>query len=194
MKSLIDTYKLLAFGFMSMAIPITFGIVPTGGLMLLGLIVGMFALIFGVFMTKNTMLGNGMFMTFAFLVGVLINPQIIKYQEAASLAMFMTMFVFAGLSSYVVKTGKNFEGIGNYLMGALVLMIVIGIVNIFVGSSLVHLILSYVGVLVFSGFILYDTSDIIRNGHHRTTAMNAINMFLNIINLFTSLLNILGDD
>ena len=79
----------------------------------------------------------------------------------------------------------------NFLIAGLIIVIVAAIINIFVGSTLGQLAISSMSALVFSGFILYDTSRIVR-GEETNYVSATISMYLNILNLFTSLLTILG--
>lgn len=109
--------------------------------------------------------------------------------SALLLAGVSTFTVFAALSLYVVITQKNFNSIGGFLLVAIIALIVMSIANIFIGSSVVSLMLSYAGVVIFSGFVLYDTSRIV-SGEETDFISGAISMYLNIMNLFQSFVGI----
>lgn len=152
-----------------------------------------FAMIFVAAM-RNAYLALGALVTFSIIKGFLLTMAIsVVSLDTILLAGVLTLTMFALLSSYVLVTGKDFSGIGNYLLGALVLLIIAMIANIFIGSSMVHLGLSYVTVLIFGGMILYDTSMIV-SGKETNPVLAALGLYLNLINVFLSLLNILGSD
>lgn len=96
-----------------------------------------------------------------------------------------------GLSAYTITSKKDFSFMRNFLFAGLIIVIVAALINIFVGSTVAHLAISSVSALVFSGFILFDTSRIVR-GEETNYISATISMYLNILNLFTSLLSILG--
>jgi modulator of FtsH protease len=77
------------------------------------------------------------------------------------------------------------------LFVGLLIVIVAGIANIFIGSSIFGLVIAGVSALLFCGYILFDTSRILR-GEIDSPIEGAISMFLNILNLFVSLLRIFG--
>jgi len=100
--------------------------------------------------------------------------------------------IFGGLTAYVWLTKKDFSYLGASLTIGLFLIIGISIINLFIGSSVMSMTLSIVSVLLFSGFILYDTSVILRNAMAIPPTLAALNLYLDFLNLFLSLLRILG--
>ena len=106
-------------------------------------------------------------------------------------AMGGTAIVFFGLSGYALTTRKDFSYMGGFLTVGLLLAIVAGIVNIFMGIPAVSLAISAGVVLIMSGFILFHTSAII-NGGERNYVMATVGLYLAIYNLFTSLLHLLA--
>lgn len=143
---------------------------------------------------RNAYLALGALVTFSIIKGILLTVAIsVVSLDTILLAGILTLTMFALLSGYVLVTGKDFSGIGNYLLGALVLLIIAIVANIFIGSSLVNLGLSYVTVLIFGGMILYDTSMIV-SGKETNPILAALGLYLNLINIFLSLLNILSSD
>jgi modulator of FtsH protease len=141
----------------------------------------------------------GVVWTFVFttLMGGALGPMLTYYASIPSgptiiaQALGLTGMVFLGLSAYTITSKKDFSFMRNFLMAGLIIVIVAAIINIFVGSTLGQLVISSVSALVFSGFILYDTSRIVR-GEETNYVSATISMYLNILNLFTSLLSILG--
>ncbi len=106
-------------------------------------------------------------------------------------AMGGTAIVFFGLSGYALTTRKDFSYMGGFLVVGLLLAIVAGIVNIFLGIPAVSLAISAAVVLIMSGFILFHTSAII-NGGERNYIMATVSLYLAIYNLFTSMLHLLA--
>ena len=66
------------------------------------------------------------------------------------------------------------------------------LVNLFVQSSSLDLALSIIVVLLFSGFVLFDTSRILKRAHEMPPTLGALSLYLDFLNLFMALLNILG--
>jgi len=106
-------------------------------------------------------------------------------------ALSMTGITFLGLSAYAVSSRKDFTFMGGFLMIGLILVIVASIANIFFAIPALSLVISAVGVLVFSGFILYDTSRMV-NGGETNYVMMTVSLYLNIYNLFMMLLHLTG--
>ena len=106
-------------------------------------------------------------------------------------ALSMTGITFLGLSAYAISSRKDFSFMGGFLMIGLILVIVASLANIFFAIPALSLAISAVGVLVFSGFILYDTSRMV-NGGETNYVMMTVSLYLNIYNLFMMLLHLTG--
>ncbi len=115
---------------------------------------------------------------------------------AAAAGMFATMAVVG----YTTKT--DLTKFGSILMMALVGMIIASIVNFFIGSSGLNYIISFIGVLVFTGLTAYDVQKLKRIGAgvefgtettSKLVIMGALNLYMDFINLFMFLLRIFGD-
>lgn len=162
------------------------------------LVIVEFALLFGVYATKRKA-GINLLMLFAFtfMTGLTLAPllsKILGMAGGASIvanAFMLTTFIFAGLSIYAMSTKTNYMNIGKGLMIALIIVIIASIVNIFLGSPVLHIIISSISALIFSAFILYDTQNIV-SGNYETPIEGAIALYLDFLNLFISLLQILG--
>ncbi|WP_053365094.1 Bax inhibitor-1/YccA family protein [Bacillus sp. FJAT-27245] len=137
--------------------------------------------------------------TFTFISGITTYPIIYHYMAQSGgnvvlLALGTTTVVFAGIGVYATKTKRNFSWMGGMLMAALLALIAISIFNfIWPLSSTGMLAFSFVGVLVFSGYILFDFN---RMKHYGVTAeevpLMALNLYLDFVNLFINLLRIFG--
>ena len=134
---------------------------------------------------------------FTFITGLTIAPlltSIFAMPGGASLvgqAFLMTSVAFGAISMFAMTTKKDFSFMGKFLFIALIIMIVAGISNIFIQSSMMQLIIASAGALLFSAFILYDTQNIIK-GNYDSPVEAALSLYLDFFNLFISLLQILG--
>lgn len=106
-------------------------------------------------------------------------------------AMGGTGVIFLGLSAYALTTRQNFNFLGGFLFVGMLVCLGAGIANIFFQIPALSLAISSAIILIFSGFILYDTSQMIR-GEQTNYILMTISLYLSILNIFTSLLQILG--
>jgi FtsH-binding integral membrane protein len=81
---------------------------------------------------------------------------------------------------------------GASLMIGLFMVIGVSLVNLFVQSTTMDLALSAIIVILFSGFILYDTSRILKNAHEIPPTLAALNLYLDFLNLFMAILRLLS--
>ncbi len=104
-------------------------------------------------------------------------------------AAVITTGVTLALTAYVYKTGKDFSRMGGFLFAGLIAVILSSIAAMFVPAMQAGV--SAAAALLFSGFILYDTSRLVR-GEEDNYVMAACSMYLNVLNLFLSILQLLG--
>lgn len=156
------------------------------------------ALIFGLHFVRNKPGINSIVLfAFTFISGLTLTPllsNVMNMPGGAGIitnAFLMTSVAFGGLTMFAMNTKKDFTMMGKMLFIALIIMIVGGVVNIFLGSPILQLILAGAGALLFSFFILYDTQNII-NGAYDSPVSAAASLYLDFLNLFVSLLQILG--
>ncbi len=195
-----QTYQLLAASLIAAATGAYIGIqmAPTIATWYWGLVILEFAVLIGLYFTKDKP-GINLIMLFAFtfLTGLTLTPllsAILAMPAGASIltnALLLTAVAVGGLSLFAMNTTKDFTFMGKFLMIALIIMIVAGLINIFLGSPLLQLILAAAGALVFSGFILYDTQNLLK-GNFGSPVEAAIALYLDILNLFISILQLLG--
>jgi len=195
-----QTYQLLAASLIAAATGAYIGMqmAPTIATWYWGLVILEFAVLIGLFFTKDKP-GVNLIMLFAFtfLTGLTLTPllsAILTMPAGASIltnALLLTAVAVGGLSLFAMNTTKDFTFMGKFLMIALIIMIVAGLINIFLGSPLLQLILAAAGALVFSGFILYDTQNLLK-GNFGSPVEAAIALYLDILNLFISILQLLG--
>ena len=134
---------------------------------------------------------------FTFITGLTIAPllaAIFAMPSGASIvgqAFLMTSIAFGGISMFAMTTKKDYSFMGKFLFIALIIVIVAGISNIFIQSSMMQLAIASVSALLFSAFILFDTQNIIKGGYDSPVEA-ALSLYLDFFNLFISLLQILG--
>ncbi|KQB10134.1 Bax inhibitor-1/YccA family protein [Vibrio metoecus] len=198
-KVLKNTYFLLSMTLVTSAIAamatMAIGISPIVALVMQLAAIGVLFFV----MPKAINSSSGVVWTFVFtgLMGGALGPMLNFYAAmpngpiVIAQALGLTGMVFLGLSAYTITSKKDFSFMRNFLFAGLIIVIVSSLINIFVGSSVAHLAISSASALLFSGFILFDTSRIVR-GEETNYISATISMYLNILNLFTSLLSILG--
>jgi modulator of FtsH protease len=127
-------------------------------------------------------------------MGPFLNSFLHMYANGSELiitAIGGTGLIFFALSAYVLTTRKDMNFIGGFIFIGLVVIVVASLANMFFKIPVLQLAISAASVLIFSGFILYETSRIINNGE-TNYIMATISLFLSIVNLFQSLLMLLG--
>jgi len=98
---------------------------------------------------------------------------------------------FLSLSAYVHVTRRDFSALRGMLFVGLVVVVIASIIGIFVPSQAFQMAIAGVSALVFCGYILYDTSEIIHGGE-TNYILAAMRLYLDILNLFMSLLRLLS--
>jgi len=106
-------------------------------------------------------------------------------------AMAATAAIFVGLSGYALTTRKDFSFMGGFLFVGILVAFLAGLGAILFQMPALSLAVSAMFVLLMSGLILYQTSNIISGGE-TNYVMATVTLFVAIFNLFTSLLHLLG--
>lgn len=136
-------------------------------------------------------------MLFAAAMGAIMGPTImITLHKANGMQLILgaaslTGIALFGLTAYAMKTKRDFSFMGGFLFAALLVLIVGGILQMFLHSPVLHMILTIAGVLIFLAYILYDVSRVVTGGE-TNYVFAAISIYLDIINLFLHLLQLLG--
>lgn len=133
-------------------------------------------------------------MAFTGFTGVFLSPAAVVAGPAAmGNALLATGAAFGGLSLYAVFSKRDFSFLRTFLFTSLIAIIAVALGNIFFfKSSAVVGALSAVECLVFSGFILFDTSRLMRTDAMDEPVSFALAIYLDIVNLFIALLNLFG--
>lgn len=127
-------------------------------------------------------------------LGYTLNLYLAAYSNGAEIivtALGLTAAIFVALSAYALNSKKDFNFMGGFLLAGLIVVVVCALINMFVGSPIMGLIISGAVVMLMAGFILFDTSRMV-NGGETNYIMATVGLYLNILNLFTSLLHLLG--
>ncbi|MBD0324962.1 MAG: Bax inhibitor-1/YccA family protein [Pyrinomonadaceae bacterium] len=136
---------------------------------------------------------------FTTLTGVMISPllYVVSQNNPASIwqAGLLTVGIFGGLTAYVFVSKKDFSFLRGLVVTGLIVVILAGLLNIFiVGSSAFAFAISAATLLLFAGFVLYDTSNIIRHYPTNEYVAGALSLYLDAFNIFLSLLSLLNSD
>ncbi len=145
---------------------------------------------------------QAMFWAFATVMGLSMSTIFLVYSgESIARTFFVTAAAFASLSLWGYTTKKDLTGWGSFLIMGVVGLLLASIVNIFLGSSTMGWVISFLGVLIFAGLTAYDTQRIKSEyfyfaGHEalgKIAIMGALNLYLDFVNMFQFLLSFLGD-
>ena len=133
---------------------------------------------------------------FTTLTGVVISPLIaviLRINPGSILAAgLLTVGIFGGLTAYVFVSKKDFSFLRGMMWTGLIVVILAGVVNIFLGASALGFAVAAATLLLFSGFVLYDTSNIIRRYPTNEYVAGALALYLDAFNIFLALLRILN--
>jgi len=193
-----NTYMLLSMTLLFAALAAAVSVamrLPHPGIIIT--LVGYFGLLFATSKLRNS--GWGIVSVFALtgFMGYTLGPIISHYLslpnggQVVMMAMGGTGAIFLGLSGYALTTRKDFSFMGGFLMVGILLAFLAGLAAIFFEIPALSLTVSAAFVLLMSGLILYETSNIIHGGE-TNYVMATVTLFVSIFNLFTSLLHLLG--
>ncbi len=204
-ESALATNKVIRNTYMLLSMTLLFAAVTAGAAVALklphpGLIVtliGFFGLLFVT--TKLRDSGWGLVSVFALtgFMGYTLGPIVSHYLglpnggQTVMTAMAGTAAIFLGLSTYALSTRRDFSFMGGFLMVGILVAFLAGLGAIFFEMPVLSLAVSAMFVLLMSGLILYQTSEIIHGGE-TNYIMATVTLFVSIFNLFTSLLHLLG--
>jgi len=173
-----------------------------------GLIIAELALVFTISARVHRMQAStatALFVLYAALNGATLSFIFIIYTRSSIAAtFFVCAATFIACSIYGWTTKRDLTSIGGFMMMGLIGIIIASLVNLFIRSSAMHMIISYIGVLVFVGLTAYDTqhlktmavsqpADIGASAVRKGAILGALKLYLDFINLFLMLLRILGN-
>ena len=139
---------------------------------------------------------------FSLVNGVLLSVIFLTYTRESIFTIFFAaagLFAVMGVIGYMTK--RDMSGMGRFFLMALIGLIIISLVNFFIGSSTLMYIISAVSVLVFAGLTAYDVQRLKRmyasvamspDMYEKVAIMGALSLYLDLINLFLNLLRLFG--
>ena len=145
-----------------------------------------------------------LFVLYSIINGITLSFIFLAYEGAnIAKAFIITSGTFCSMSIYGYTTKKNLATIGKYFYMALLGLIIATIVNLFMGSSLLDMIICYTGVIIFVGLTAWDTQKIkrlliessqygVNEGNMKIALLGALSLYLDFMNLFLYILRIMG--
>jgi len=135
--------------------------------------------------------------SFAALMGLSFATIFALYSMGSIASAFMSAAILFGVMSfYGYFTKKNLDSIGQFMFIGLIAIIIASIVNIFIGSTVMQMVISAIAVVVFLGLTAYDTQKIREmvsyDNDGKAEVMGALSLYLDFINLFLALLQLFG--
>ena len=176
-------------------------------LVFFGLIISELVLVFSLAARVNKMQAStatGMFILYAALNGITLSAIFLIYTRSSiTSTFFISAATFIACSIYGMTTKRDLTSLGSFMLMGLFGIIIASVVNLFIRSSGMSLIISYIGVFVFIGLTAYDTqklktmalsqpSDLEAGVVRKGAIIGALTLYLDFINLFLMLLRILG--
>lgn len=146
-----------------------------------------------------------MFALYSVLNGVTMSFIFIAYTSTSiATAFFVTAGMFAAMSFLGFVTKKDLSSFGSFFTMALIGLIIASVVNIFLNSSVMYWIITYVGVLLFVGLTAYDTQKIkqmlieygdeVNDSTQKLALIGSLSLYLDFINLFLYILRLFGNN
>ena len=204
-ESVLSTNKVLRNTYSLLAMTLMFSAVTAGASMALNLphpgliltLVGYFGLLFLTSKFQNSGLGLVFVFALTGFMGYTLGPILNAYMGMANgsqivtTAMAGTGVIFLGLSGYALTSRKDFSFMGGFLVAGIMVAFMAGLGAFIFEIPGLSLAVSAMFILLMSGLILYETSNIIHGGE-TNYIMATVTLFVSIFNLFTSLLHLLG--
>ena len=167
---------------------------------ILVLILAQFGLVFMLAGRINRMnIGQAVtgFTIYSVLVGLTLSIILIRYTNTSIVSTFLvTAGMFGAMCAYGLITKKDLSSWGSILFMGLIGIIIASIVNIFIQSGIMYLIISFVGVVVFTGLTAYDSQKIKESydgtNNFKIIILGALSLYLDFINLFIYMLRLFG--
>jgi modulator of FtsH protease len=197
-KLLRNTYSLLAMTLVFSALTAGLSMAmnfPHPGIILT--LVGYFGLLFLTTKLQNSVWGIASVFALTGFMGLTLGPMLNAYlslpngSEMVMQALGGTGIIFFVLSAYAIKSEKDFSFMGGFLVVGIVVAFLAGLGAIFFQMPGLSLAVSAMFVLLMSGLILYETSQIV-NGGETNYIMATVTLYVSIYNLFVSLLHLIG--
>lgn len=162
----------------------------------IGMMAVMFGLFWGISQNRDNGLGVALLLGLTLFMGIMLGPilQVALHLrnggQLVGMAAGGTGIIFFSLAGIATVTKKDFSFLGNFLFVGLILLIIASFANIFFQVPAAALAISAITILIFSGYILFDVSQIIQGGQ-TNYIMATLALYLDIYNIFVNLLSLL---
>ena len=202
------TLALVITGFTAFGIASNPGIayaIVTNRLLFWGLVIAEFGLVIGISGAINKLsavTATLLFVLYSIVNGATLSVIFMAYTMSSIASVFFITAGLFGVMAFISNTTKtDLTSIGKILFMALIGIILATIVNLFVGSSMLNMIVSYIGVVIFTGLTAYDSqkiknmlynADSMDEGMQKIALLGSLTLYLDFINLFLMLLRIFG--
>lgn len=202
------TLALVITGFTAFGIAENPGLVytiVTNRLLFWGLVIGEFALVMAIYGAIGRLSATAatlLFVLYSIVNGATLSVIFLAYtMTSIASVFFITAGTFAVMAFIGYTTKTDLTSFGKMLMMELIGIILATVVNIFIGSSMLNMIVSYVGVVVFVGLTAYDSQKIknllyqvdnMSEEAQKLALLGSLTLYLDFINLFLMLLRIFG--
>ena len=198
-----NTYWLLALSMVPTVLGAWLG-VSTGILRTMGpgmsaivFLGGAFAFMFAIEKTKNSATGVPVLLAFTFFMGLMLSRLIgVVLGMGNGAGLIMTAFtgtgvIFLGMATLSTVIKRDLSTMGKWLFIGVIMLIVVGLANLFIQSSALMITVSVLAIGIFSAFILYDLKRV-QDGEETNYISATLGVYLSLYNVFQSLLSILG--
>lgn len=137
---------------------------------------------------------------FAALMGLSFATIFVMFTMGSIVSAFMgAAILFGTMSLYGYFTKRSLESLGQFMFIGLIAIVIASIVNIFIGSSVMAMVISALAIIIFLGLTAYDTQQIremlmVQDENSGTQEIvGALTLYLDFVNIFLNLLNLFGD-
>jgi FtsH-binding integral membrane protein len=137
--------------------------------------------------------------SFAAVWGVSMAAVFVIFTVGSIVSAFMgAAILFGVMSFYGYFTKRDLTSIGQFMFIGLIAIIIASIANIFIGSSVMAMVISALAIVIFLGLTAYDTQNIremvsVADGTGKEEIIGALSLYINFINIFLSLLQLFGN-
>ena len=141
------------------------------------------------------------FLAFSAAMGVSLAILLMVYTHTSvARVFFATSAAFAGLSFIGYTTKRDLSGMGSFLVMAVWGMIIASVINVMIGSSTMHWVISLIGVPIFAGLTVYGTQMVKQmyfysgsaEERHKSSIIGALFLYITFLNLFQTLMSLFG--
>jgi FtsH-binding integral membrane protein len=137
---------------------------------------------------------------FAILMGLSFATIFAVFTMGSIVSAFMgAAILFAVMSGYGYFTKRSLDSVGKFMFVGLIAIVIASIINIFIGSTVMQMVISALAIIIFLGLTAYDTQQIrenltVNDGNSGTQeVIGALTLYLDFINIFLNLLTLFGD-